>query len=376
MSKTAKVIVWIVVILLVIWVLSSLTGTSKPTSTGPIEIGWIAPLTGDAANIGQNEQAATQLAVDEINKAGGVNGRQIQVIYEDGQCTGTPASNAANKLINIDKVPAILGGACSGETMAFTAAAEQSKTVVLSPCSSNPAITNAGDYIFRDYPSDSYQGSNAANYIFNTLGKKKVAVLYVQGDYEEGIKTVFVDNFQKLGGTIVADESAAPATTDFRSQLTKIKAAKPDLVYFLSYTNEATLGIKQARELRINVPFFGGDSWDDAKLWSAVGSAGEGSMYTVVSTPLTDAFKAAMEAKTGNNSITVCSAEAYDGIKILAQVISKVGTDPTAIKNELYKTVYTGGVSASSISFDSNGDLVGAAYNIMVVHKGAASVSK
>jgi branched-chain amino acid transport system substrate-binding protein len=272
-------------------------------------------------------------------------------------------------------VPVILGGVCSGETMAFTATAEKAKTVVLSPCSSNPAITNAGDYIFRNYPSDNYQGTFAANYIFNTLGKKKVAVLYIQNDYAVGIRGIFVDAFKKLGGTIVADESAAASATDFRAQLTKIKAANPDLVYSLGMADEATVSIKQAKELGINVPFFGADAWGDAKIWSGLGSAGEGDMYTTVSTPLTAAFTSAMKAKTGTD-VTICSPEAYDGIKLLAQVISKVGIDSTKIKNELYKTVYNGGVSADKISFDSNGDLVGASYTVYVVHNGVASPVK
>ena len=375
MNKTAKVVIWIVIAVVVVVGGYFLLNNQKPTSNEPIKIGWIGPLTGDAASIGQNEQAAVEVAVDEVNKAGGVNGQPIQVIYEDGQCAGTAASTAANKLINVDKVPVILGGTCSGETMAFTSVAEQSKTVVLSPCSSNPAITNAGDYIFRDYPSDNYQGTFAANYIFNTLGKKKVAVLYIQNDYAVGIRGVFVDAFKKLGGTIVADESAAASATDFRAQLTKIKAANPDLVYSLGMADEATVSIKQARGLGINVPFFGGDAWGDAKIWSGLGQAGEGSMYTSLSTPLTDTFKAAVKAKAGTD-VTDCSAEAYDGLKILAQVMGKVGTNSEAIKNQLYKTVYNGGVSASKIQFDSNGDLIGANYNVEVVHNGVAAPVK
>jgi len=375
MSKIAKIVLWVVVVVVVLVGGYLLMNSQSTKINGPVKIGFIGPLTGDAASIGQNERAAVELAADEINKAGGINGQQVQVIYEDGQCTGTAASTAANKLINVDNVPVILGGVCSGETMAFTATAEKAKTVVLSPCSSNPAITNAGDYIFRNYPSDNYQGTFAANYIFNTLGKKKVAVLYIQNDYAVGIRGIFVDAFKKLGGTIVADESAAASATDFRAQLTKIKAANPDLVYSLGMADEATVSIKQAKELGINVPFFGADAWGDAKIWSGLGSAGEGDMYTTVSTPLTAAFTSAMKAKTGTD-VTICSPEAYDGIKLLAQVISKVGIDSTKIKNELYKTVYNGGVSADKISFDSNGDLVGASYTVYVVHNGVASPVK
>ena len=370
--------VWLIVgvIIVIVLIIIGFSAVQKPTETGPIKIGWVGPLTGDVSNIGRNEKSATELAVDEVNKAGGINGRPIQVIYEDGKCVNTNANAAANKLINIDKVSVILGGLCSGETMAFTDMAEKSKTVVLSPCSSNPAITNAGDYIFRNYPSDNYQGSFDADYLYKTLGKKKVAVLYVQTDYATGIRAVFVEAFKKLGGTIVADESAVQSSTDFRSQLTKIKSANPEAIYFISMTGEAITGIKQARQLGINVPFFGADSWGDEKIWSTLGKDGEGSMYSHVFTPLTEAFKTAMKNKIGTDTLTICSPQAYDGLKLLAQAMSKVGTNPEAIKNELYKTVYTGGVSASKIQFDSNGDMVGADYSIEIVRNGKTETLK
>ena len=200
-------------------------------------------------------------------------------------------------------------------------------------------------------------------------------MLYTQIDYSIGIKSVFIDAFKKLGGTIVADESGAQGSTDFRTQLTKVKNANPELIYSLAMQGETSVIIKQAKEVGITVPFFGADAWGDAKLWSGLGSAGEGDMYTTVATPLTATFIADMKAKTGGET-TICSPEAYDSIKILAQVISKVGVDPTKIKNELYKTVYNGGVSADKISFDSNGDLVGANYSVYIVHNGVASVVK
>jgi len=372
MNTTTKTIVWVVVILAVIWVGYSLIKSSEQSSTGPIKIGFIGPLTGDAANIGQSSRAAIELATDEINKAGGINGRNLEVIYEDGQCTGQVASNAANKLINVDKVPVILGGLCSGETSSFAGAAEQAKTVVLSYCSSAPAITNAGDYIFRDYPSDLYQGAYAADYIYTNLGKKKVAVLYAKSDWGNGIKDVFSKKFKELGGTIVAEEGYEQTSRDLRTQLTKIKAVNPELVYFLGYTEASIPGIKQAKELGLNIPLFGGDAWDDTKIWQDAGTAGEGAMYTVVYTPLTEEYK----NKMGDNAATVCAPQAYDAAHLISEVMKKIGTKTEDIKNELYNTVYTQGVSSEEIKFDSNGDLVGANYIIKVVRNGKAEELK
>lgn len=373
MNKTTKVVIGAVMVILVIWGGSVALKSSKaPVSTEPIKIGFIGPLTGDAASIGQNVQAAVKIAVDEVNSAGGINGQPLEIIYEDGKCNGQSASSAANKLINVDKVPVILGGACSGETQAFAAAAEQAETTVLSYCSSAPAITNAGDYIFRNYPSDLYQGSFAADYLANKLGKKKAAIMYVKSDWGMGIRSVFSEAYKKAGGELVADEGYDQTSRDLRTQLAKIKSANPDVIYFLGVTESSIAGIKQAKELGLNIPIFGGDAWDDAKIWTEVGSAGEGVSYSVVSAPLNDSFKAKMKASVGNDEITACTPQAYDAVKLLAQVLKKSGAKSENIKNELYKTKYTGGVSANQITFDKNGDVVGANYIVKTVQNGKA----
>lgn len=373
MNQTIKWIVGIIVVVAVVAIgYFMFKGPSEPVLTEPIKIGFVCPLTGDVANIGQNARAAVEISVREVNEAGGINGRPLEVIYEDGQCAGKTASNAANKLINVDKVSLILGGCCSGETSSFAGAAEQSKTVVLSPCSSAPSISQAGDYIFRNYPSDLYQGSFGAEYVYNKLDKKNVAILYVKSDWGNGIKDVFSKKFNELGGTVVAEEGYEQTSRDLRTQLTKIKAANPELVYFLGYTEASIPGIKQAKELGLNAPLFGGDAWDDSKLWTDTGAAGEGAMYSVMYVPLNNDFKAKMRAKIGNDEITVCAPQAYDAVKLISKVIAKVGTNAEAIKNELYKTSYIGGVSASEIKFDSNGDLIGANYIVKVVQNGKA----
>ncbi len=374
--KAGKIIVWIVVVVLIIWAITAGVSKNKQAATHePIKIGFIGPLTGEVANIGQNAKAGVEIAVKEVNDAGGINGRPLEVIYEDGKCAGKESSSAASKLINIDKVPVILGGACSGETMAFVQAAEQAKTTVLSYCSSAPAVTKAGDYIFRNYPSDSFQGKYAAEYIYNQLGKKKVAVFYSKDDWGTGIKDVFIGAFKQLGGTVTAEEGFDKVAKDFRSPLSKIKSSNPELIYFLGYA-ETIPGIKQLKELGINLPLFGGDGWDDSKIWTEAGAAGEGVMYTSVASNPNDAFKAAMKAKVGNDEIVGCTPTAYDGIHLLSEVMKKVGTDSTLIKDELYKTTYTGGVSSKVISFDVNGDLKSADYKINVVKNGKAEAIK
>ena len=357
----------IAVIILGFLVHSLVQGGALQVGKGPITLGFVGPLTGDAANIGQNAMTAAEFAVEEINAAGGINDRPLKIIYEDGACSGKTASSAANKLMNVDKVPVIVGGLCSGETSSFAGAAEQSGTVVLSYCSSAPTISQAGDYIFRNYPSDLYQGVFAAEYMKNTLGKSKVAILFVKSDWGNGIKDVFAEEFERLGGAVVIEEGYDQASRDLRTQLTKVKAAEPDILYFLGYTEASIPGITQARELGLEVPLFGGDAWADSKIWEEVGDAGEGAMYSVVHAPLSEKFLSAMRDRIGTDDVTVCAPQAYDAVHLLAEVIQKVGTDAEAIKNELYDVTYRGGVSADVIDFDDNGDPTSANYVVKVI---------
>ncbi len=142
-----------------------------------IRIGFVGPLTGEVATVGENAKIAVQVAADEINAKGGVKGKKIEVIYEDGKCNAKDATSAGTKLISVDKVVAIIGGLCSGETLAIAPLAEKAKIPLISYASTNPKITEAGDYIFRFVASDSFQGVYAADYIVKTKGVKRVALL-------------------------------------------------------------------------------------------------------------------------------------------------------------------------------------------------------
>lgn len=374
MSKTGKAVVWIIVIALIVW---GLVAVSKKQSapadtTGPIKVGFVGPLTGELANMGENAQAAVQIAVDEVNKAGGVNGRQIEVVYEDDMCTGATGANAISKLINTDKVSAVLGSVCSGATLGEAPIAEAAKIPQLSYCATNPTISQAGDYIFRDVPSDLFQAKYAANY-FVGHGMKKVSLLTIKNDWGDGLNKAFTDAFTAAGGTIVTTDAYSPDTKDLRTELTKIKSANPDAVYFAGFTDSTIAGLKQAHDLGMKQQFFGADAWDDSKIWTELGSLGNGAMYTIVGTNSSDAFKAAMKAKLNKDDIVYCSNYAYDGLKILTAAMTRAkSSEPTAIKTQLYNTNYSGGVSAKQIMFDANGDPTDAAYVIKQVKNGKA----
>lgn len=375
MNKTGKIIVWVVVIVLVIWGIT-LVSKKEPSDSSPIKIGFMGPLSGEMANVGENAQAAVSIAVDEINKAGGVLGKKLEVVYEDDLCTGANAANAMSKLINTDKVVGVIGGLCSGATLGAAPIAEAAKIPQIAYASTSPSVSEAGDYIFRDIPSDLFQANYAAKYLIEN-GKKNVALLTVKNDWGDGLNKSFTDAFTKLGGTLVASQTFDPSTKDLKTQLTEIKAKNPDAVYFVAYTDQSIAGLKQAYDLKIKAQFFGADSWDDTKTWNELGTLGDGAMFTVVGTNSSDAFKAAMKAKLGKDDLIYPSNYAYDGLKILVQAIEKAGsTDTEKIKDALYETNYTGGVSSKELKFDSNGDPTSANYTIKIIKNGKPEVAQ
>ncbi len=247
MNTTAKAIVWVVVLGVVAWAGYAMLGTpaeapvaetvatsTAPVAVEPLKIGFIAPLSGDGASYGEMKRNVVMLAVEEINAAGGVNGRPLEVIYEDGKCSGKDATGAAQKLVNVDKVHFILGGFCSGESLAAIPVAEAGQAMMLSTGSSSPDLTSKSRFFVRDYPSDATQGEVLAK-AAAAKGWKKVAMIQEQLDYPLGIFKAFSASFEALGGTVVKEEFPTSAT-DFRSMLTKLKAAKPDALFLNAQT--------------------------------------------------------------------------------------------------------------------------------------------
>lgn len=373
MSQSTKWVVGIIVVVagVVIGYFVS-KGPSGPVSTEPVKIGFIGPLTGDAATIGENMKIAIEIARDEINREGGINGRPIEIIFEDGQCEPKAAVNAGNKLINIDKVPIIIGGLCSSETLAVAPLAEKARVVLFSAASTNPKITEAGDYIFRNVPSDSFQGTFAAEYIKNTLKLSKAALLKCLSDWCVGVNDAFKARFQGLGGTIAIEESFQQEARDLRSQLSKIKAVAPEVIYFVSYTEATIPGIKQAKELGIKAPFFGADAWSDPKIWQEVGKLGDGAMYVEpVNKNLPETFVAEMNKRTGGKEINVYAPRAYDALKILAFVMKQKGIEATVVKDAIYDVKNYQGI-ADNYTFDRQGEITEAKYVVKRVQDGKA----
>jgi branched-chain amino acid transport system substrate-binding protein len=377
MDKTTKTILWIIVaiiILIGIWYGASRKPTA-PTTKEPIKIGFIGPLSGDAASYGIPIKNAIALAVEEINNAGGINGRKIEVIYEDGKCSGKDAVNAAQKLINIDKVNIILGGMCSGELLAIAPITEPAKVLLLSPSASSPDITHAGDFIFRNNPSDADGGKALAKLVREKY--TKAAIISENTDYAQALARVFVEHFRSLGGEVVAQENFDPGVKDFRTILTKIKASNPEALVINPQTEIAGgLIVKQAREIGITIPLYGTVALAGTKAIETAGEYAEGMLVIDApglseNNPKAVKFLADYKARYGTTTLEFYLGAAYDAVYILADGISKYGTDSEKLKNYLYSLKNYNGV-IGTYGFDENGDLIGIEYKVKQIKNGKA----
>lgn len=368
MNKNTQTVLLVVVIIIVVLAVVFKKPHKVEVTGEPIKIGFMGPMTGELANMGSNARAAVEIAVEEINSEGGINGQPIEVVYEDDVCKGDKAVSAATKLVNIDHVVAIVGPLCSPATLAAAPVVEAAHVPIMSYAATNPGVTNAGDYTFRNVPSDLFQGVRAAEHIKDTLKVSKTAILYVNNEWGTGLEKSFSDSYKKLGGTVTVSEKYNADSSDLRSQLTKIKNSGAEAIYFLGFPDGTTAGIKQAKELGIKLPILGADAWDDDAMWKKIGTQANGVMYTTISTNSTDSFRVKMKEKLNDDTISYVSNFAYDATKMYAQAMAKTEHNTgEEIKNALYTIVYRDGVSAKEISFDKNGDPKTAEYTIKTV---------
>ena len=330
-----------------------------------VKVGVLAALTGDVATIGESSTRAIELAAEEFNAKD--TEMEIKLVIEDTKCDGAVSATAANKLVNVDKVEVILGALCSGATIPAIPIAENNKVVMFSPCSSAPSISEMGDYMFRNYPSDSYQTVEAADYIYNTLGKRKAAVIYSNTDWGFGLQEAFEEAFTKLGGEIVAIESAERESQDLRSQLTKVKAKSPDVLFTALYSQNQGLVMKQGKELGINIPVIGCDAAIDPNTVAVAGDAAEGLMAVALTKTESPAFEAKLKERKGVN-VELCTPTAYDAAHMVFAAIKRAGNDGDKVKDLLYRMSFKG--LTGTTKFDSNGDRIGADYSTYKVVNG------
>ena len=360
-----KTILWLIIAIVIIGgIWYGMSREPAEVEKEVIKIGAILPLTSNAADIGKSNKTAIEIAVKEINEKGGINGRKIQLIIEDSTgCNSKTAVTAMQKLVNVDKVVAVYT-ICSNVVLSTHSIAEQAKVVHFG-CGTNPNIRELGDYMFRIVAADDFVGRVAAKYVKDKFSANKVAVLHCDNDWCVGLKDVFIEVFKNSGGQILAEEQIKTGATDARTELSKIKNTNPDLVYFPSYPQEAITVFRQAKEIGLDVPFFGGDAWLDQTIPDRAGDTAENKFFT---TPPSNYSKEFEEKLKGD--MAICTPEVYDIVYILASMIEKVGVDSEAIKNELYNLRNYKGESGT-IGLDEKGDLIGATFDIKTFKDGA-----
>jgi branched-chain amino acid transport system substrate-binding protein len=308
-----------------------------------LKVAVLAPLSGPVPTFGVSTRDGALLAINEWNAKGGVLGMKITPVVEDSQCTPDPAVNAANKVINQDKVHYIIGEVCSKASIPISEIANAAKVIQISPTSTNTTVTldKSGAtkaYIFRACFIDPFQGKVAATFATSNLKAKKAFVMFDQSnDYVKGLAEAFEATFTQLGGTIAGKESYDGAKdTDFSAILNKVKAAKPDLVYLPDYYNVVNLATKQAKAKGITAPFMGGDGWDSSDLDL---KASDGGYYTNHYSPddqraevqnFLKAYGAAYKDDKGNPKVPdALAALAYDATNLLLTGISDAKADNT-----------------------------------------------
>jgi branched-chain amino acid transport system substrate-binding protein len=323
------------------------TPSAQPRASseqGPIVIGSLGSLTGSEASFGTVVRDGIQFAVDEVNAAGGVKGRKVELRSYDTQGKIEESVAAAKRLLTQDKVVLILGDVTSSGSLAIADAVQAARVPMVTPSSTHPDVTKKGDFIFRTCFIDPFQGGAMARFARENLKLDRVAVLHDSKNASSlGLSDTFTEAFKKLGGTVVAVESYSKGDSDYRAPLLAVKQAKPQAVYLPGFYSEVGIIARQARELGLTQPLLGGDGWDSARLYELAGGALEGSYFSshyAMDNPAPELrrFATAFQARYGRMP-EAASALGYDAAKVaLAAIARAESLSGPAIRDALART--------------------------------------
>lgn len=333
---------------------------SGGSDSDTIRIGGLAPLTGDAASYGVAVNNAIQMAVEDINANGGIDGKQIEYIYYDEKGDTTEATNAYNKLVQDDKVVAIIGDVTTKPTLAVAQTSQQDNIPIITATATAAEVTLTGPNIFRACFTDPFQGELMASYASEKLGATKVAVLSdMADDYSSGIAEAFVAKAEELGMQVVADEKYQDGDVDFKSQLTNIKGQNPDVLFLPVYYEDLRLISAQAKEVGVTAQLCGADGWDSVLTDNFDSSVLNGGVFcSQYSTESTDervqSFISAYKEKYEMDP-NMFAVLAYDATNMMAQAISDAGsTDSQAIIDAMAALEYDGLTGRMTFDEDRN----------------------
>lgn len=308
-----------------------------------IVLGHFGSMTGAEATFGRSTDEGLRLAIEEANATGGVHGKQLRLITMDNQGKSEEAAAVVTRLIEQEKITALLGEVASSRSLAAAPIAQKKKVPMITPSSTNPRVTEVGDYIFRTCFIDPFQGLVMAKFAFDHLKLRRVAVLKaVNSDYSMGLSKVFIDEFKKMGGEIVADLSYQSQDVDFKAQLTQIKSKNPQGIFIPGYYTEIGLIARQAAELHLKVPLMGGDGWDSPKLFEIGQEDVNGNYfsnhYSNESTdPVAVKFMETFKKRFGKSPDGL-SAAAYDAARVLIEAMKRSDMKPESIRDQIAQT--------------------------------------
>ena len=327
-----------------------------------IKVGEYASLTGKEASFGQSSHKGLTLGFEEINAAGGTLGRPIELLSEDNQTKPGESATAVKKLIARDKVIALVGEVASGRSLEAAPIAQANKIPMIAPAATNPKVTKTGNYIFRVCFIDPFQGTVMAKFAKDDLKARKVAILSsVSNAYSVGLAKFFRETFIAGGGTVVAEKNFSEGDKDFRAQLTAVKAAGVDAIFVPGYYTEAALIVRQARDLGLSVPFFGGDGWEAPQLLQIGGEALEGCYYSTHfspenTDPVVQEFVKKFKARWNGETPDAFAALGYDTAYVLTAAIKRAGTtEGPKLRDALAATKDFAGVTGVT-TIDANRD--------------------
>ncbi len=337
-----------------------------------IKVGEFASLTGKEATFGTSSHEGTLLAIEQINAAGGVLGKKLELLTEDDQSKAGQSATAVNKLISKDGVVAILGEVASSSSLEAAPICQQNKIPMISPASTNPTVTQQGDYIFRVCFNDIFQGGALGNFATSTLKAKKVAVLTdVKSDYSKGLAKNFKEKFQANGGQVGVQLDYNGGDKDFKGQLTGIKADAPDAIFLPGYYSDVALVCIQAKQLGMNIPIFGGDGWESESLLTIGKEAVEGHYFSThcsadQGTPEMKNFVTAYEKRFNGKAPDAMAVLGYDSAMVLADAMKRANTtESTALRNAIAATQDFAGASGK-FSLNADRDAVKALVFIQI----------
>ncbi|MGI8965487.1 MAG: ABC transporter substrate-binding protein [Limisphaerales bacterium] len=335
-------------------------------------MGEFASLTGKEATFGQSSHEGTLLAIEEINAAGGVLGKKLDLLTEDTQSKAGEPATVVNKLISRDGVVAILGEVASSRSLEAAPICQQNKIPMISPSSTNPKVTETGDFIFRVCFIDPFQGTVMANFATKTLKAKKVAVFTdTKSDYSKGLAKFFKEQFTKNGGQISAELDYNGGDKDFKGQLTAIKSSSPDGVFVPGYYTDVALICIQAKQLGLNIPFFGGDGWESEKLTEIGKEAVEKTYFSThyhpdVGSDKSKNFVTNYKKRYNGKTPDALAACGYDSALVLVDAIKRAGSsDGQKVRDALAATKNFEAVTGK-ISLNEKRDAVKAAVILQV----------